>query len=100
MLPSFIIILIVARIYEKFKSSKLVSGIMSGLKPAVIGLIGSAVIVIGRTVLVTGTHLNVIPAAIFTVSFTGIPTTQASFSFAHSYARSKISSVIMGLAPS
>lgn len=51
-LPSFIIILIVARIFEKFKTSKLVSGIMCGLKPAVIGLIGSAVINIGKTVFI------------------------------------------------
>lgn len=51
-LPSFIIILIVARIFEKFKTSKLVSGIMDGLKPAVIGLIGSAVLSIGKTVFI------------------------------------------------
>lgn len=49
-LPSFIIILIVARFFEKFKNSKTVSGCMSGLKPAVIGLISSAVISIGATV--------------------------------------------------
>lgn len=49
-LPSFIIILAVAKMYEKFRSSKIVSGCMSGLKPAVIGLIGSAVISVGRTV--------------------------------------------------
>lgn len=49
-LPSFIIILIVARFFEKFKNSKTVSGCMSGLKPAVIGLISSAVISIGTTV--------------------------------------------------
>lgn len=49
-LPSFIIILIVARCYEKFKENKYVMGVMSGLKPAVIGLIGAAVISIGATV--------------------------------------------------
>ena len=43
-LPSFIIILIVAKTYEKFKRSRLINGFMSGLKPAVIGLIGSAFI--------------------------------------------------------
>lgn len=48
-MPSFITILIVASIFEKFKTSKLVKGIMSGLKPAVIGLIGSAVLSIGKT---------------------------------------------------
>ncbi len=49
-LPSFIIILIVARMFEKFKTNKYVKGCMSGLKPAVIGLIGSAVVTIAKTV--------------------------------------------------
>ena len=39
-LPSFVIILIVAKCFEKFRSSRIVSGCMTGLKPAVIGLIG------------------------------------------------------------
>ena len=49
-LPSFIIILIVAHFFEKFKNSKTVKGLMSGLKPAVIGLILAAVVSIGKTV--------------------------------------------------
>ena len=51
-LPSFIIILIVAKCYDRFKNSKLVKGAMSGLKPAVIGMIGTAVLSIGKTVFV------------------------------------------------
>ena len=50
-LPSFIIILIVAKCYEKFQRSKVVMGCMSGLKPCVVGLIGAAVISIANTVL-------------------------------------------------
>ena len=50
-LPSFIIILIVAKCYEKFKSSRVVKGCMSGLKPAVVGLIGAAALDIAGTVL-------------------------------------------------
>ncbi len=49
-LPSFTIILLVAKFFEKFKSSRIVAGCMTGLKPAVIGLIGSAVISTGATV--------------------------------------------------
>ncbi len=49
-LPSFVIILIVAKIYEAFKKSKTVKGIMTGLKPAVVGLIGAAVLTILATV--------------------------------------------------
>lgn len=51
-LPSFIIILIVARIYEKFKASETVKGAMTGLKPAVVGLIAVAVLSIAQTVLI------------------------------------------------
>ena len=49
-LPSFLIILLIAKIYLKFKENKYVSGIMYGIRPAVVGLIGSAVISIGKTV--------------------------------------------------
>lgn len=48
--PSFVIILIVAKCYDAFRKSKVVSGCMSGLKPAVVGLIGGAVISVGLTV--------------------------------------------------
>lgn len=48
--PSFIIILIVAKCFEKFKESKVVKGCMSGLKPAVVGLIGSAIVSVLLTV--------------------------------------------------
>jgi len=49
-MPSFLIILIVARFYDAFRKSRVVSGIMTGLKPAVIGLIGSAILTMGATV--------------------------------------------------
>ena len=49
-LPSFIIILIVAKCYDRFRKSKLVKGCMSGLKPAVVGLIGNAVLTVFMTV--------------------------------------------------
>lgn len=49
-MPSFIIILIVAKIYDSFKKSKTVQGIMTGLKPAVVGLIANAIISIALSV--------------------------------------------------
>ncbi len=51
-MPSFIIILIVAKCYEKFKNSTIVAGCMTGLKPAVIGFIGSAILSIMATVFI------------------------------------------------
>lgn len=49
-LPSFCVILIVARIYKQFQESKVVKGCMTGLRPTVIGLIAGAVLTIGQTV--------------------------------------------------
>lgn len=43
-LPSFIIILLVAKFFEKFKENKFVKGAMTGLRPTVVGLIGAAII--------------------------------------------------------
>ena len=53
-LPSFIIILIVAKFFAKFSKSPIVSGCMSGLKPCVIGLIGAAIVSLGRAVFFSG----------------------------------------------
>ncbi len=53
-LPSFVIILIVAKCYEKFKESRIVKGCMSGLKPAVVGLIGGAIVSVVAAVFFPG----------------------------------------------
>lgn len=49
-LPSFVIILIVAKCYDKFKENRIVKGCMTGLKPAVVGLIANAVLGVLMTV--------------------------------------------------
>ena len=41
-LPSFIIVLSICKVYDKFKNHYMFQGIMSGLRPAVLGLIGTA----------------------------------------------------------
>ena len=43
-LPSFIIVLAICRVNDKCKDHPIYQGILSGLKPAVIGLIGTAVL--------------------------------------------------------
>ena len=68
-LPSFIVILIVARIFEKFKENKIVKGCMSGLKPAVVGLIGAAILSVLKTVFfANGYTLNVFSDVSFYIS--------------------------------
>lgn len=49
-LPSFAIILIIAKFFAHFRDNKAVEGIMTSLKPAVVGMIGTAVWAIGRLV--------------------------------------------------
>ena len=41
-LPSFIIVLALCKVYEKWRDHYLFKGVMSGLKPATLGLIGTA----------------------------------------------------------
>jgi len=49
-MPSFVIILIVAKCFDKFRKSRVMDSCMSGLKPAVAGLIASALLTLGRQV--------------------------------------------------
>lgn len=41
-LPSFIIVLSICRVYDRFRDHYLFKGVMNGLKPATMGLIGTA----------------------------------------------------------
>ena len=43
-LPSFIVIMIIARMYEKYQKNQVVKGCMRGLKPAVVGMLGTAIL--------------------------------------------------------
>lgn len=68
-LPSFIVILIVAKFYEKYKQSKIVKGCMSGLKPAVVGLIAAAILsVVGEVLFPAGLTLTAFADPAFYVS--------------------------------
>lgn len=53
-LPSFVVILIVAKFYVKYKNSFFVRGCLKGLRPAVVGLIASAVLSLGMGVFFAG----------------------------------------------
>ena len=45
-LPSFLIVLTIVRFYTKFQHNKIFEGVMSSLRPAVVGLIGAAAIIL------------------------------------------------------
>ena len=46
MIPSFVIMLLIVRFYQKFKTSRLYAGTMAWLKPVVAGLIGAAALIL------------------------------------------------------
>ena len=70
-LPSFIVILIVSKIYDAFKTNKIVAGCMTGLRPAVVGLIGAAVLDVFFTVfLPTGWDFS--PSAYYTIGVSAL----------------------------
>ena len=45
-IPSFILVLLIVRFYTKFKKSVLFEGVMSWLRPTVVGLIGAAAVIL------------------------------------------------------
>ena len=45
-LPSFLIVLTIVKFYTKFKENKLFEGVMAWLRPAVVGLIGAAALIL------------------------------------------------------
>lgn len=56
-LPSFIIVLLLVRFYQKFHHNAIFEGVMSWLRPAVVGLIGAAAIILVLKVTWTGLPL-------------------------------------------
>lgn len=56
-LPSFLVILVIARCYLAFRQSKWVNGLMQGLKPAVVGLIASALLTVAMAVFAPGAQI-------------------------------------------
>ncbi len=70
--PSFLIILIVAKSYEAFRRSRAVQGVMSGLRPTVVGLIGTALVSVGKSVFFPDADMHwirfLLSAAIFVLS--------------------------------
>lgn len=73
-LPSLIVIVIVAGILEKFKKNPYVKSVFSGIRPVVTGLIATAVYGIFRTALFTAEdgvsfEFNILPIALCAVFF-------------------------------
>ena len=46
MLPSFLIMMIIVKMYERLRSNRIFNGVMSGLRPVVVGLIAAAAVML------------------------------------------------------
>ena len=72
MLPSFLIMLLIAIFYDRFIRNKTISYVLEGLKPVVVGMVASAIITVGLEVffpasedLVYGSYSFIISLLIF-----------------------------------
>jgi chromate transporter len=80
-LPSFIIMLVVARLVKRYQHTLGVKGVFAGIRPVTAGLIAAAALMLAETALFNRpvftqsffldpvTAINVIPAIIFGISF-------------------------------
>ncbi len=57
-LPSLIIIIIVTKLFQKFRTNKYVQGVLYGIRPVVVGLILSAVLSVGCAVILPNLNLT------------------------------------------
>ena len=74
-LPSYILVLTTMFFLKKFKESKGIQGAFAGIRPATVGLIAAAAVILAQTSLVNGSvmdfagsfkdYINIIPCAIF-----------------------------------
>lgn len=68
-LPPFIIIILIAKVYEKIKENTLVQGAMLGLKATVVGLIAATVLSVGKEIFFSkGINAAVFQSANFYIS--------------------------------
>ena len=50
-LPSFVSVLLVSKVWENYKDSRAVQSIFAGIRPTVAGLVGAAAVLLGNTAL-------------------------------------------------
>ncbi len=75
-LPSCVIVLSLAYIYYKYRGLDTVQGVLNGLRPAVIAMIGSAGVALmilafwnGKAMTITGDGIDYVAVSVFTIAF-------------------------------
>ena len=66
-LPSVLLVFIVSLFLVKFKESEAMKAVLSGIRPATVGLLLSAVIFLAQGSILTGMQLNLLPVVFFVV---------------------------------
>lgn len=66
-LPSVILVFIVSIFLVRFKESEALNAVLSGIRPATIGMLGSAVFFLAQGSLFTDFHINIMPFIFFFV---------------------------------
>ena len=72
MMPSFIIILIIAKFFGKFSDNKYVKAFLWGVRPVVVGLIVSATYAIARSHIITSELFSNVKEFIYVIDWKGI----------------------------
>jgi chromate transporter len=67
LLPSFILVYVVAAFLKRFQESQALQGILNGIRPVTVGLLGSAVIFLAQGSVFTVTQINTLPLIFFFV---------------------------------
>jgi chromate transporter len=79
-IPSFILVITVSHFINKFEESNRINGILSGIRPATVGLLGSAVVFLSETSIFNDgifttlalsnpmVYINLIPVGIFVLA--------------------------------
>ncbi|MGI6678048.1 MAG: chromate transporter [Dehalobacterium sp.] len=69
-LPSFVIVLFIARSYEKFKELDVVRRVFKGIRPMTVALVGSAAFLVARTSLIDISTLLIALGSFFVLKYT------------------------------
>ncbi len=68
-MPSFLIILAIAKFFATFAQDRRVKAVLYGIRPVVVGLIGVAAFSIGKAAFITAEGINFVSVIIFLVAF-------------------------------
>lgn len=72
MLPSFVIVLFIARSYEKFKELDVVRRVFQGIRPMAVALVGSATFLVAQTSLIDVNTILIALGSLLVLKFTKI----------------------------